>query len=155
MTRRREASIAAAIAVLYAALAVFAPAFFTRENFSDLFLGNFPVLLAAMALGARVCLDHSHPDYSNRPDARVVLAGMLGAGLLQFLMVAAGYFPGWATGPPHLCALWWLTILAFSIWMFMITVFDAVERQLGLKLVTRKQSVPVIVVDHVDEKPLQ
>jgi len=36
-----------------------------------------------------------------------------------------------------------------------ITVFDAVERQLGLKLVTRKRSVPVIVVDHVDEKPLQ
>ena len=36
-----------------------------------------------------------------------------------------------------------------------ITVFDAVERELGLKLVTRKRSVPVIVVDHVDEKPLQ
>jgi rhamnose transport system permease protein len=48
VTRRREISIAAAIAVLYAALAVFAPGFFTRENFSDLFLGNFPVLLAAM-----------------------------------------------------------------------------------------------------------
>src|SRR5262249_41304438 len=48
MTRRREASIAVAIAVLYAVLAVAAPGFFTRENFSDLFLGNFPVLLAAM-----------------------------------------------------------------------------------------------------------
>jgi uncharacterized protein (TIGR03435 family) len=36
-----------------------------------------------------------------------------------------------------------------------ITVFDAVERELGLKLVTQKRSVPVIVVDHVDEKPLQ
>jgi rhamnose transport system permease protein len=48
MTRRREITIAAAIAVLYAVLAVFAPAFVTRENFSDLFLGNFPVLLAAM-----------------------------------------------------------------------------------------------------------
>lgn len=48
MTRRREISIAGAIAVLYAVLAVFTPAFFTRENFSDLFLGNFPVLLAAM-----------------------------------------------------------------------------------------------------------
>jgi rhamnose transport system permease protein len=48
MSRRREVSIAAAIGVLYAVLAIFAPAFFTRENFSDLFLGNFPVLLAAM-----------------------------------------------------------------------------------------------------------
>jgi uncharacterized protein (TIGR03435 family) len=36
-----------------------------------------------------------------------------------------------------------------------ITVFDAVERELGLKLVTQKRSVPVIVVDHLDEKPLQ
>ena len=48
MTRRREISIACAIAALYATLAIFAPGFFTRENFTDLFLGNFPVLLAAM-----------------------------------------------------------------------------------------------------------
>ncbi len=48
MTRRREITIALVIAALYAVLAVAAPAFFTRENFSDLFLGNFPVLLVAM-----------------------------------------------------------------------------------------------------------
>jgi rhamnose transport system permease protein len=48
MTRRRELSLAVAIALLYAALAVWAPGFFTRENFRDLFLGNFPVLLAAL-----------------------------------------------------------------------------------------------------------
>lgn len=48
MTRRREISIAAAIVALYVVLAAAAPAFFSRENFSDLFLGNFPVLLAAM-----------------------------------------------------------------------------------------------------------
>lgn len=48
MTRRREVTIGAAIAVLYAVLAILARGFFTRENFSDLFLGNFPVLLAAM-----------------------------------------------------------------------------------------------------------
>jgi uncharacterized protein (TIGR03435 family) len=34
-----------------------------------------------------------------------------------------------------------------------ITVFEAVERELGLKLVKQKRSIPVIVVDHVDEKP--
>ena len=45
---RRERAIGAVILVLYAVLAVVAPGFFTRENFSDLFLGNFPVLLVAM-----------------------------------------------------------------------------------------------------------
>jgi uncharacterized protein (TIGR03435 family) len=36
-----------------------------------------------------------------------------------------------------------------------ISVFDAVEKELGLKLVKQKRSIPVIVVDHVDEKPLE
>src|SRR5579864_1625414 len=35
-----------------------------------------------------------------------------------------------------------------------ISVFDAMEKELGLKLVKQKKSVPVIVVDHVDEKPV-
>lgn len=35
-----------------------------------------------------------------------------------------------------------------------ISVFDAVEKELGLKLVKQKRSIPVVVVDHVDEKPL-
>jgi uncharacterized protein (TIGR03435 family) len=36
-----------------------------------------------------------------------------------------------------------------------ISVFDAVEKELGLKLVKQKRSIPVIVVDHVDEKPIE
>ncbi len=36
-----------------------------------------------------------------------------------------------------------------------ITVFEAVEKELGLKLVKQKRTIPVIVVDHVDEKPIQ
>ena len=36
-----------------------------------------------------------------------------------------------------------------------ITVFDAVERELGLKLVKQKRSISIIVVDHVDEKPIE
>ena len=36
-----------------------------------------------------------------------------------------------------------------------ISVFEAVEKELGLKLVKQKRSIPVIVVDHVDEKPLE
>jgi uncharacterized protein (TIGR03435 family) len=36
-----------------------------------------------------------------------------------------------------------------------ITVFDAMERELGLKLVKQRKTIPVIVVDHVDEKPIE
>jgi uncharacterized protein (TIGR03435 family) len=34
-----------------------------------------------------------------------------------------------------------------------ITVFEALKQELGLKLVKQKRSIPVIVVDHVDEQP--
>jgi uncharacterized protein (TIGR03435 family) len=34
-----------------------------------------------------------------------------------------------------------------------LSVFDAVERQLGLKLDLRKRSMPVLVIDSVDERP--
>ncbi|HEX4278319.1 MAG TPA: TIGR03435 family protein [Bryobacteraceae bacterium] len=34
-----------------------------------------------------------------------------------------------------------------------ISAFEAVEKELGLKLVRQKRSIPVIVVDHVNEKP--
>ena len=33
--------------------------------------------------------------------------------------------------------------------------YDAIQKQLGLKLVKTKRSIPVIVVDHVDEKPIE
>lgn len=36
-----------------------------------------------------------------------------------------------------------------------VSLFDAVERELGLKLVKQRRSIPVIVVDHVDEKPIE
>jgi uncharacterized protein (TIGR03435 family) len=36
-----------------------------------------------------------------------------------------------------------------------LTSYEAVERQLGVKLVKQKRSMPVVVVDHVDEKPSQ
>jgi rhamnose transport system permease protein len=46
--RRREASIAIVIACLAVLLAAVAPGYFARENLSDLFLGNMPVLIVAM-----------------------------------------------------------------------------------------------------------
>jgi rhamnose transport system permease protein len=45
---RRVVSVALTIAALLAALAVAAPGFFSRENLSDLLLGNLPVLIVAM-----------------------------------------------------------------------------------------------------------
>jgi uncharacterized protein (TIGR03435 family) len=36
-----------------------------------------------------------------------------------------------------------------------ISVFEAVEKELGLKLVKQKRSIPVIVVDHVADQPVQ
>jgi rhamnose transport system permease protein len=45
--RSREASVAVAIGVLAGVLALVAPAFFSRGNLADLFLGNLPVLVAA------------------------------------------------------------------------------------------------------------
>jgi hypothetical protein len=59
-----------------------------------------------------------------------VLAGMLGAGLLQFLLVGFGFYLGWATGPNHLCAFWLLTVLAWGLllhlhpqrWLRVLTV---------------------------------
>ena len=36
-----------------------------------------------------------------------------------------------------------------------ISVFEAVEKELGLKLVKQKRSIPVIVVDHVAETPIK
>ena len=62
MSRRREASIAAAIAALYGVLALVAPGFFSRENLVDLFLGNFPILIAA--LGATLVILAGEIDIS-------------------------------------------------------------------------------------------
>ena len=45
---RRELSVALAIAALAALLAVAAPGYFSRENLTDLFLANLPVLIVAI-----------------------------------------------------------------------------------------------------------
>jgi uncharacterized protein (TIGR03435 family) len=34
------------------------------------------------------------------------------------------------------------------------TIFEAVEKQLGLKLQTQKRSMPVVVIDHLEQKPV-
>jgi uncharacterized protein (TIGR03435 family) len=34
-----------------------------------------------------------------------------------------------------------------------VSLFDALEKQLGLKLETQKRPMPVLVIDHIDPKP--
>ena len=48
MTHRREVSIAIVIVALGLVLAALAPGYFARENLSDLFLSNMPVLIVAI-----------------------------------------------------------------------------------------------------------
>ena len=36
-----------------------------------------------------------------------------------------------------------------------ITLFEAVEKQLGLKLQAQKRPVPVLVIDHAEQKPTE
>jgi rhamnose transport system permease protein len=60
--RSREASVALAIALLAGVLAVVAPGFYSRGNLADLFLGNVPVLVAA--LGATLVILTGEIDIS-------------------------------------------------------------------------------------------
>ena len=48
MIQRREVSLLAVIAALGLVLAAIAPGYYARENLSDLFLGNMPVLIVAI-----------------------------------------------------------------------------------------------------------
>jgi uncharacterized protein (TIGR03435 family) len=34
-----------------------------------------------------------------------------------------------------------------------VSLFDAIERQLGMKLEMHKRALPVLVIDHIEEKP--
>ena len=57
---RREASVAAAIVALGGVLAVASPGFFARDNLTDLFLANVPVLI--MGLGMTLVILTGHID---------------------------------------------------------------------------------------------
>src|SRR5262245_35920571 len=54
----REISVALAIAALAAVLAIAAPGYFSRENLSDLFLANIPVLVVALGMTFVILTGH-------------------------------------------------------------------------------------------------
>jgi hypothetical protein len=78
-------------------------------------IGGCVVLLLPLLLAFLASRSGAWKSDPTRPDARVPLAGMLGAGVLQFGMVSVGLFPGWATGENHMCPFWLLTVLALVL----------------------------------------
>jgi len=89
MMRRREITIGLVIVALYAVLAVAAPAFFTRENFGDLFLGNFPVLLVAIGTTIVILTGEIDISVGSMFAVRGVLAGLAAVAGLPLPVVAA------------------------------------------------------------------
>lgn len=53
----------------------------------------------------------------------VVAAGVLGAGVGQFILVAAGWFPKWATGENHMVPLWQLTVFLGALFLHRVRGF--------------------------------
>src|SRR3954470_3242188 len=89
---RRELSVALAIAALAVLLAVAARGYFSRENLSDLFLANLPVLI--VALGATLVILTGEIDISVGSVFAIcgVVAGVgakAGLPMLAVLIVAA------------------------------------------------------------------
>ena len=96
---RRELSVAAAILLLAAVLAVVAPGYFARDNLSDLFLANVPVLVAA--LGVTLVVLSGQIDISVGSVFAIcgVMAGIFAkAGLPVFAAVLAACLIGAALG---------------------------------------------------------
>jgi len=87
---RRELSVAVAIGALGAVLAVAAPGYFSRENLSDLFLANLPVLI--VSLGATLVILTGEIDISVGSAFAIcgVLAGLTAKAGLPIVGVAAG-----------------------------------------------------------------
>jgi rhamnose transport system permease protein len=87
---RREVSVAIAIAVFSAVLAVAAPAFFAAENLLDLFLANLPVLI--IALGMTIVILSGEIDISVGSIFAIcgVAAGVLAKAGVPLPLVAVG-----------------------------------------------------------------
>ncbi len=86
---RREISIAITILVLAALLRIEAPAYFTLENFIDLFLANLPVVI--MALGMTVVILAGEIDISVGSVFAVcgVVAGLVAKSNVSLALVLA------------------------------------------------------------------
>ena len=87
---RREASVAGAVIALGLVLAVVTPGFFARDNLSDLFLANMPVLIIALGMTLVILTGHIDISVGSLFAVCAVSSGVLAkAGLPMPLVVAA------------------------------------------------------------------
>jgi len=85
---RREASVALAILVLGAVLALVAPGFFARDNLADLFLANMPVLIAALGMTLVILTGHIDISVGSLFAICAVASGLLSKAGLPLPLVA-------------------------------------------------------------------
>jgi len=88
MSHRREASVAAAIVALGLVLALAAPGFFARDNLSDLFLANLPVLIVALGMTLIILTGQIDISVGSIFAIAGVLAGLLAKTGLPMPLVA-------------------------------------------------------------------
>jgi rhamnose transport system permease protein len=95
MPYRREASVAAAIVALSLVLALAAPGFFARDNLSDLFLANLPVLIVALGMTLIILTGQIDISVGSVFAIAGVIAGLLAkAGLPMPLVAVAACLVG-------------------------------------------------------------
>jgi rhamnose transport system permease protein len=89
---RREASVAGAVIALAVVLAAVTPGFFARDNLSDLFLANMPVLIIALGMTLVILTGHIDISVGSLFAVCAVVSGVLAkAGWpMPLVVVAAG-----------------------------------------------------------------
>ncbi len=99
MSMRREASVALAIVALGLVLALAAPGFFARDNLSDLFLANLPVLIVALGMTLIILTGQIDISVGSVFAIAGVIAGLLAkTGLPMPLVAVAACLVGAALG---------------------------------------------------------
>jgi rhamnose transport system permease protein len=88
MIHRREVSVAAAIVALGLVLAFAAPGFFARDNLSDLFLANLPVLIVALGMTLIILTGQIDISVGSIFAIAAVIAGLLAKAGLPLPLVA-------------------------------------------------------------------
>jgi rhamnose transport system permease protein len=88
MSHRREVSVAAAIVALGLVLAFAAPGFFARDNLSDLFLANLPVLIVALGMTLIILTGQIDISVGSIFAIAAVIAGLLAKAGLPMPLVA-------------------------------------------------------------------
>ncbi|HEV3485752.1 MAG TPA: hypothetical protein VG106_10115, partial [Vicinamibacterales bacterium] len=130
--RRRELSVAGAIAVLALVLAFVAPGYFARENLRDLFLANMPVLVAALGMTLVILTGHIDVSVGSIFAICSVGAGLLAkAGLPLPAVILAACLLGASLGALNGALVAWVRIPSI-----VVTLATMVALRYGLRWMT-------------------